>query len=120
MIYGLVLGARKQFDLGLVDGFGFTVNTGEFWMNHGDASAKAKEYCDMLEASWRMLGTKDSHIREFEVRLSQVDSVDASLASNQGPARGKFLQKLEPARPIFIGLTIRPTYVDWYYIPAGY
>ena len=51
MIYGLVLGARKQFDLGLVDGFGFTVNTGEFWMNHGDASAKAKEYCDMLEAS---------------------------------------------------------------------
>ena len=99
MIYGLVLGARKQFDLGLVDGFGFTANTGEFWMNHGDASAKAKEYCDMLEASWRMLGTKDSHIREFEVRLSQVDSVDASLASNQGPARGKFRQKIRDSTP---------------------
>ena len=53
----------------------------------------------MLEATWGMVETKDLYIRELEARLSQVDSVDASLASNQGPARGKFRQKIRASTP---------------------
>ena len=40
MIYDLVSSTREQYDLGLADGFGFTANTGEFWMNRGDASVQ--------------------------------------------------------------------------------
>ena len=72
MVYEQESCARTQFELGVIDGFGFTMETGEFWMKRGDASAQAREYWSILERTWEILRLKDSRIQELETGSSQV------------------------------------------------